>query len=114
MYASYSGEPGLTRSGRLNRVMTNMSSSPPIIAAKVSQSRGFMAHRVPAPLGTSTLSTEFSCQNDALEERKKRVTIAVGCHLVFRRIWLMLLLAPQARCDLPLSVSPAKNALPGR
>src|SRR5262245_8543503 len=43
IYASYSGEPGLARSGWLDRVTTNMITSPPTIVAKISQSRGFMA-----------------------------------------------------------------------
>jgi len=47
IYASYSGEPGLTRSGWSNRVMTKMSTKEQTIAAKVGPSRNFMTRSLP-------------------------------------------------------------------
>ena len=47
------GMPGFTRSGWLKRVKVNMSTSPPTIAAKVSQSRSFMTRHVPPRTSTS-------------------------------------------------------------
>src|SRR3984893_9514677 len=71
IYASYSGEPGLTRSGWSNRVMTKMSAKEPTIAAKVSQSRNFMTRPVPPPGEHAVCSATTSCQKAHREESRK-------------------------------------------
>src|SRR5258707_1655741 len=86
MYASNSGEPGLTRSGRLNRVMTNMSSSPPSIAAKVSPSRTFMARRVPAPLGHLHAFYGICMPKCSSGRKEKKSNICGRLRPVFHRI----------------------------
>src|SRR5215831_20270728 len=71
IYASYSGEPGLTRSGWSNRVMTKMSAKEPTIAAKVSPSRNFMTRPVPPPGEHAVCSATTSCQKAHREESRK-------------------------------------------
>src|SRR5215468_4440688 len=71
IYASYSGEPGLTRSGWPNRVMTKMSTKEPTIAAKLSQSRSFMMRRVPSRREHVLSSVVSSCQKADREESRK-------------------------------------------
>src|SRR5262249_50608328 len=68
---SYSGEPGLTRSGWSNRVMTKMSAKEPTIAAKVSPSRNFMTCPVPPPGEHAVRSVTTSCQKAHREESRK-------------------------------------------
>ena len=71
IYASYSGEPGLTRSGWSNRVMTKMSAKEPTIAAKVSQSRSFITRSVPPLCKHVLCSVMPSCQKADREESRK-------------------------------------------
>src|SRR6516225_2217642 len=71
IYASYSGEPGLIRSGWSNRVMRKMSAKKPTIAAKVSPSRNFMPRPVPPRGEPAVCSATISCQKAQREESRK-------------------------------------------